>query len=55
MISKANDIVYAAPQVNHGSDRWVRTEWSDVQKFRDGLIWDEVGESALEPAPNTHS
>ncbi len=47
MISKANDIVYADPQVEQGSERWVRTEWSDVQKFRDGLIWDEFGQSPL--------
>jgi len=45
LISKANDIVYADPQVEQGSERWVRTEWSDVQKFRDGLILDDVGES----------
>jgi hypothetical protein len=47
MISKANDIVYADPQVQQGSERWVRTEWSDVRKFRDGLIWDEFGQSPL--------
>jgi len=44
MISKANDIVYADPQVEQGSQRWIRTEWSDVQKFRDGLILDEFGQ-----------
>ena len=38
MISKANDIVYADPLVDRGSNQWFRTEWSDVQKFRDGLI-----------------
>lgn len=43
-ISRANEIVYADPQVDRGSNGWVRTEWSDVQKFRDGLIWDESGE-----------
>jgi nitroreductase len=47
MISKANDIVYADPQVEQGSRPWVRTEWSDVQKFRDGLIVDEFGEPPL--------
>jgi len=47
MISKANDIVYADPQVQLGSERWVRTEWTDVQKFRDGLILDEFGQSPL--------
>lgn len=43
MISKANDIVYADPQVEQGSQPWVRMQWSDVQKFRDGLIVDEFG------------
>ncbi|HXW89185.1 MAG TPA: hypothetical protein VEK33_01425 [Terriglobales bacterium] len=43
MISRANDIVYADPQVNQGSEQWVHTEWSDVQRFRDGLIFDEFG------------
>ena len=47
MISKANDIVYADPQVQLGSERWVRMDWSDVQKFRDGLIMDESGQPPL--------
>jgi hypothetical protein len=47
MISKANDIVYADPQVDKGSEQWERIEWSDVQKFRDGLILDEFGGSSL--------
>jgi nitroreductase len=50
MISKANDIVYADPKVEQGSERWVRTEWRDVQRFRDGLIWDEFGMSPLQAA-----
>lgn len=47
MISRANDIVYADPQVDQGSRQWERMEWSDVQKFRDGLIVDEWGASSL--------
>jgi nitroreductase len=47
MISKANEIVYADPQVDQGSNRWLHTKWSDVQKFRDGLIVDEFGEPPL--------
>jgi nitroreductase len=47
MISSANDIVYADPQVEQGSRRWVRMQWSDVQKFRDGLIVDEFGLPSL--------
>jgi len=45
MISTANDIVYADPQVEQGSSPWVRLQWSYVQKFRDGLILDEFDES----------
>jgi hypothetical protein len=33
-----------------GSDRFVRHEWSDVQKFRDGLIPDEDGQAPLTTA-----
>jgi nitroreductase len=50
IISKANDIVYADPQVDQGSERWLRMKWSDVQKFRDGLIVDEFGEPPLTAA-----
>jgi nitroreductase len=50
MISKANDIMYGDPEVDEGSERWMRTNWSDVQKFRDGLIVDEFGESPLTAA-----
>jgi hypothetical protein len=47
MISNANDIVYADPQVNQGSEKWMRTQWTDVQRFRDGLIVDEAGTPPL--------
>jgi nitroreductase len=47
MISKANDIVYADPQVDRGSEPWMRMNWNDVQKFRDGLIVDEFGEPPM--------
>jgi len=50
MISKANDVVYADPQVDQASKRWVRMKWSEVQKFRDGLIVDEFGEPPLTAA-----
>jgi hypothetical protein len=33
-----------------GSDRFARHEWSDVQKFRDGLIPDEDGQAPLTTA-----
>jgi nitroreductase len=50
IIDKANDIVYADPLVEQGSQRWIRTEWRDVQKFRDGLIMDEFGQPSMTTA-----
>jgi nitroreductase len=50
MISKASDVVYGDPQIAQASERWIRTTWSDVQKFRDGLIVDEFGEPPLTAA-----
>jgi hypothetical protein len=35
--SAANTEIYSDPDVQHGSERWIRTKWSSVQKFRDGL------------------
>ena len=45
LILRANDVVYADPSVERGSQRWLRPEWTDVQKYRDGLITDEFGQS----------
>jgi Domain of unknown function (DUF4440) len=50
MMSKACDIVFTDPQMVQGSDRFVRQEWSDVQKLRDGLILDEWGQAPLTTA-----
>lgn len=41
--SLANDAVYSDPEVERGSGRWVRLDWSDVQKYRDGLTIDAFG------------
>ena len=41
--SAANKEIYSDPDVQHGSERWIRTEWSSVQKFRDGLTIDAFG------------
>jgi len=41
--SAANSEIYADPDVERGSERWVRINWSDVQKFRDGLTIDAFG------------
>jgi nitroreductase len=50
MIVKANHVVYADPQVELGSDPWIRTNWSDIQTFRDGIIVDEFGDPPLTTA-----
>jgi nitroreductase len=41
--SAANREIYSDPDVQHGSERWVRTKWSSVQKYRDGLTIDAFG------------
>jgi hypothetical protein len=41
--SAANTEIYSDPDVQHGSERWIRTQWSSVQKFRDGLTIDAFG------------
>jgi nitroreductase len=41
--SAANTELYSDPQVEAGSDRWVRINWSDVQRYRDGLTVDAFG------------
>jgi nitroreductase len=46
--SAANTEIYSDPDVQHGSERWLRTKWSSVQKYRDGLTVDAFG---LPPIP----
>lgn len=41
--SAANTEIYSDPEVNRGSRRWFRTNWSAVQKYRDGLTVDAAG------------
>jgi nitroreductase len=41
--SAANTEIYADPEVQRGSARWVRTKWSSVQEHRDGLTIDAFG------------
>jgi nitroreductase len=41
--SAANTEIYSDPDVQRGSERWLRTEWSSVQKYRDGLTVDAFG------------
>src|SRR5580658_11336888 len=41
--SAANAEIYSDPDVQHGSERWIRTKWDSVQKYRDGLTIDAFG------------
>jgi nitroreductase len=41
--SAANSEIYSDPDVQRGSERWVRTKWGAVQKYRDGLTIDAFG------------
>jgi hypothetical protein len=41
--SAANTEIYSDPEVNRGSRRWIRTNWSAVEKYRDGLTIDAAG------------
>jgi nitroreductase len=46
----ANAELYSDPEVEESSERWVRTKWSDVQKYRDGLTIDGFGLSPIATA-----
>ena len=41
--SAANKEIYSDPEVQAGSNRWVRLKWSEVQRHRDGLTIDAFG------------
>lgn len=41
--SAANREIYSDPAVRQASDRWVRLNWNEVQKRRDGLTIDAFG------------
>ena len=41
--SAANAEIYSDPAVKRDSDSWVRSNWSAVQKYRDGLTIDSFG------------
>jgi hypothetical protein len=43
IVAKANKEVYADPDVENGSESWIRWDWSDIQKYRDGLTVDAFG------------
>jgi hypothetical protein len=48
--SAANTKLYSDPEVRQGSERWVRTEWSSMQKLRDGLSIDAFGQPPIATA-----
>jgi len=43
LVAKANHDVYADPDVERGSQQWIRWNWRDIQKYRDGLTLDAFG------------
>jgi nitroreductase len=43
LVAKANHDVYADPNVERGSEQWIRWNWSDIQQYRDGLTLDAFG------------
>lgn len=43
LIANANHEVYADPDVERGSEQWIRWNWSDIQQYRDGLTLDAFG------------
>ena len=46
----ANAELYSDPEVERSSERWIRTKWSEVQKYRDGLTIDAFGLSPIATA-----
>jgi nitroreductase len=50
IISAANDEIYADPEVDRGSGKWIRNDWSEVQQFRDGLSIDAFGQPPVATA-----
>jgi hypothetical protein len=41
--SAANKELYFDPDVERGSEKWVHTQWNEVQRYRDGLTVDAFG------------
>jgi hypothetical protein len=48
--SAANAEIYSDPEVERGSERWIRINWREVQKFRDGLTIDAFGQPPIATA-----
>jgi len=50
MSSAANTELYSDPEVERSSEHWIRTKWTDVQRYRDGLTIDAFGLSPIATA-----
>ncbi|MGA7380437.1 MAG: twin-arginine translocation signal domain-containing protein [Terriglobales bacterium] len=48
--SAANHEIYSDPEVDRGSDHWIRTDWSQIQRLRDGLTFDAFGQPPIATA-----
>jgi nitroreductase len=48
--SSANTELYSDPDVQRGSERWVRMKWSSIQEHRDGLTIDAFGLPPIDSA-----
>jgi nitroreductase len=48
--SSANTEIYSDPDVQRGSERWVRMKWTSIQEHRDGLTIDAFGLPPIDSA-----
>ena len=46
LVIQATEAIIADEEQSASSARWIRTSWSDIQHFRDGLTYDTQGMSA---------
>ena len=46
----ANTELYSDREVQKGSNAWIRTQWNEVQKYRDGLTIDAFGLTSVNAA-----
>ena len=45
LVVQATEAIIADQEQSRNSARWMRTNWSDIQRFRDGLTYDAMGMS----------
>src|SRR5215472_1443979 len=46
LVIRATEAIIADQEQSASSARWIRTNWNDIQRFRDGLTFDTQGMSA---------